>query len=166
MVASVKPFQSLPSEHALAVFRMIDGAPAAARWAIRRGLYDIGGIATDDMENRLSTGSRSGRTYRLYGEVRRRARRDTHRASAAGEFPAKLTGDLARSSDYRVRAASELEVGVGMPYGPHLEFGTRYMDRRPFIEPTANRHAQTFAILLTKYSRVALDRGRATRFAR
>ncbi len=166
MVASVQPFQSLPSEHALAVFRIIDQAPRLTHRAIRRGLYDIGGEAAQDMERRLSTGARTGRLYQLAGAVRRRARKAVHRASAAGEFPAKLTGDLARSSDYRVRAAAELEVGVGMPYGPHLEFGTRYMDRRPFIEPTSNRFAQQFAILLARYSRIALDRGRATRFAR
>ncbi len=166
MVASVQPFQSLPDEHALAVFRLLDKAPLLARQVIRRGLYDIGAEATAYLERRLTTGPRTGRTYRLAGEVRRRARKDLHRASAAGEFPAKLTGDLAKSTDYRVRAARELEVGVGMPYGPHLEFGTRYMDRRPMIEPTSNQFAQQFAILLVRFSRIALDRGRATRFAR
>lgn len=166
MVASVQPFQSLPAEHALAVFRLLDQMPRRTHGAIRRGLYDIGGEATSYLERRLATGPRSGRTYRLSGEIRRRARKALHKASAAGEFPAKLTGDLANSTDYRVRAARELEVGVGMPYGPHLEFGTRYMDRRPLIEPTSNQFAQQFALLLVRYSRVALDRGRATRFAR
>ena len=167
MVASVQPFQSLPTEHALAVFRMLDEMPGRTRRAVRRSMHDIGGEARDGMVNALSIGSRTGRFYRLSGDLRRRAGKVIHRASAPGEFPAKLTGDLARSADYSVRGAQEIEVGVREGYGPHLEFGTRNMLRRPFIEPTSNRFAQQFAIHLQRFStRIALDRGRAARFAR
>lgn len=167
MVASVQPFQSLPSEHALVVFRMLDEMPGRTHRAIRRSLYDVGGDAYRDLVRRLTTGSRSGRLYRLSGKLRQRAGKALHKASAPGEFPAKLTGDLSRSADYSVRGVQELEVGVRQDYGPHLEFGTRYMLRRPHIEPTSNAHAQQFAILLQRFSRrIALDRGRATRFAR
>lgn len=166
MVASVQPFQTIPAEHALAVFRLMDAMPRMTHGAIRRGMYDIGQEARTWLIRRLTTGSRSGRTYRLYGDLRRRAGKTLHKSSAAGEFPARLTGDLARSSDYSVRGSRELEVGTGPEYSKYLEFGTRFMDRRPFIETTSNQFAQQFALLLVRHTRVALDRGRATRFAR
>ncbi len=152
MVASVQPFQTIPTSHAMAVFRVLKDLPRGTRSGIRRSMYDIGADATRDMVTNLTTGSRSGRLYKVRGRI--------VRASAPGEFPAKRTGGLARSANYSVRGASELEVGVREKYGRYLEFGTRFMDRRPFIEPTSERHAQTFATLLLRHAPVALDRGR------
>ncbi len=156
MVASVQPFQTIPTSHAMAVFRVLKDLPRGTRSGIRRSMYDIGTVATRDMVTRLTTGQRSGRLYKVRGRI--------VRASAPGEFPAKRTGGLARSANYSVRGASELEVGArsrfGKPIGEFLEFGTRFMDRRPFIEPTSERHAQTFATLLLRHAPVALDRGR------
>lgn len=156
MVASVQPFIEI-TRHADQVFKLIDEVDAIHHAAIRRASYDIAGQSVAWMRLRLTTGRRTGRVY-SYPFKR------FHRASAPGEFPAKLTGRLSRSIDSSVRSDSEIEVGIRNTfYSTFLEFGTRKMLRRPFIEPTSNQFANDFAIRLMQYSRTALSKGRGTR---
>ena len=56
-----------------------------------------------------------------------------HQASAPGEAPAVDTGAL-KSSLYAKRIRNAVwEVGAGMEYAPHLEFGTTRMAARPYF---------------------------------
>lgn len=72
----------------------------------------------------------------------RRTLTGLHRASAPGEAPAPDTGTLRRSA-FIERTASGVRVGVAMPYGRALEFGTAAAGRfrrttilpRPFMRP-------------------------------
>lgn len=55
--------------------------------------------------------------------------------------PAIDTGELLRSIMFDIRKF-EIEVGVvaGAPYGKFLEFGTKKMKERPFLEPAIEKH--------------------------
>lgn len=73
----------------------------------------------------------SGTTYRIEGRH--------HVASAPGEAPTVLTGDLRASLDHWVAKLGREIVGivsVGTEYAPYLEFGTRKMAPRPFMRKT------------------------------
>jgi HK97 gp10 family phage protein len=96
------------------------GGPRATRKALGKTAFFCEASAKD-----LMTGSGSGEIY------------GTHQASAPGEPPAVLTGNLKNS----IRAAavgdgsSSWEVRVGAEYGAPLEFGTARMEPRPFMRP-------------------------------
>jgi len=112
--------------------------------AIRKTLYEIGKDNVRHLRKMLRTGPRTGRIYTINGR--------RHQASAAGEPPAKLSGDLARSVNYKVRGKAsnkgsyEMEFGEGnkdtLKYGKWLEKGTENedgsvkMDARPHISVT------------------------------
>jgi len=80
---------------------------------------------------RQLTGQRSGRTYKVSksGEV--------HTASAPGESPAVLSGDLRASittaPDPKGNTALYY-VGSDKDYAVYLEKGTKYMRPRPYFE--------------------------------
>ncbi len=159
MVASTKPVIN-PTPFADKFFRMVDEMPAVHFAAVRATLFHMGQQSSTTMVRRLTTGPRTGRRYRIFGR--------SHQASAAGEYPAKLTGKLARNADYSVRADNELEVGIrdfaGPDYPKFLEFGTRKMERRPFVEPTSDEFANETAVQLAEYSRVGLSKRLGRRF--
>ena len=77
----------------------------------------------------------------VYGGARSRKTgrpRKRHQASAPGEPPAPDTGALRNSVGQEI-VGGILRVGVGMPYGPFLEFGTLTeggaIAPRPFMRP-------------------------------
>jgi len=73
----------------------------------------------------------SGKTYKIEGRH--------HVASAPGEPPTVLTGDLRASLDHWVAKLGREIVGiisVNTEYAPKLEFGTRKMAPRPFMRNT------------------------------
>lgn len=79
------------------------------------------------------SGDRSGRTYRVPGTKK------TYTASAPGEPPAVMTGQLRSSIKYRIVGELQVlrgEVGSELKKAPMLEFGTRKMAARPFLRPT------------------------------
>ena len=108
-------FRAIPN-----IFRNLQGrseksmeqAAAALAMKIRTTAVDL-----------IQKGPKSGR---VYGE---------HQASAPGEAPASNTGDLARS--IRVVKGEEKTwfVVARVPYASYLEFGTEYMEPRPFMTP-------------------------------
>ncbi len=61
----------------------------------------------------------------------------SHQASAPGEPPAVDTGNLRASVGFQIRGAGRVGIGVqaGAPYWKFLEFGTRFIDPRPFLRP-------------------------------
>ncbi len=75
--------------------------------------------------------SGSGKLYKIEGR--------RHQASAPGEAPTVLTGDLRASITHFVGVIGQTVAGIistNMEYAPHLEFGTRKMAPRPFMRNT------------------------------
>lgn len=109
----------------------IKGLEPKVRAGALDGLNAIGLAMLSSAKRRIQGGSKSGRTYQLYGPRR------THRASAPGESPATDTGGLVNSG-FHETDQGELEVRIGFAkfYAAFLEFGTRLMEKRPFLLPT------------------------------
>ena len=87
-----------------------DEAASALKWRIN---------------NLITTGSRSGR---MYGK---------HQASAPGEPPAKLSGDLAKSIKVQRVNQYASSVRVTQPYAIYLEYGTGKIQPRPYMTVAA-----------------------------
>jgi len=73
------------------------------------------------------TGKRSGEMYRIYKQKGSKGR--MYQASKAGEYPAKRTGDLARSFRYVIEKERG-RVGTDNEYAVQLEYGTKRMAPR------------------------------------
>lgn len=116
----------------------LDNISKGHKRAIRTGAFDIGRRNQLDIRKNIKLGAKTGRAYRIGGKV--------HRASAAGEAPAQITGNLTRSATYNVRGHKQVEFGYGAAahYGEYLEDGTRHMKERPNIKRVADDNAQTF----------------------
>ena len=78
------------------------------------------------------SGKRTGRVYRVPGTNR------TYTASAPGEPPAVMTGQLRTSIKYRIVGDMKVtgEVGSELKKAVELEFGTKKIKPRPFLRPT------------------------------
>lgn len=71
----------------------------------------------------------------------------SHRASAPGQPPARMTGALANSVGFKYNGlVGRLMAGgpsgtvySSSEYAPHLEYGTVHMAPRPFMRPAARR---------------------------
>jgi HK97 gp10 family phage protein len=77
------------------------------------------------------------------GRIYRKSKNVQHQASAPGEPPAVDSGELLRSIMFDVHQFA-LEIGVagGAPYAEALEFGTKKMQPRPFLNPAVEKHKQ------------------------
>lgn len=100
-------------------------------------------IVLNDANRSIADGDKTGRIYRRRGIE--------HQASAPGEPPATDTGELIASG----RAGAELNgdvvqgvVEYRAPYAVHLEYGTRKMAARPFLNPAIERNRARIAELL------------------
>lgn len=81
----------------------------------------------------IQRGGRSGRTYKRRGI--------THTASAAGEPPKSDTGQLVQNITVERHSKADYTVGSrkGAPHGFWLEFGTRFMEARPWLKPAYDK---------------------------
>lgn len=89
--------------------------------ALRKSFYAIGKELTKEAKRSIIEGPKTGRLYRIKGRKRR------HRASAPGEPPATLSGDLQKSVDFLVQGWSQMTFGAGsqeIDYAKFLELGT------------------------------------------
>lgn len=107
--------------------------------ALQRTANFIAQSTAQRARNKITTGFRTGRNY------------NGHRASAPGEPPANLSGDLAQSITHRKmtdRPGSVAEAGTNLDYGKTLElggyvktspaFGSRlvFIEARPYLLPS------------------------------
>lgn len=94
--------------------------------AVRRALGTLAYLLEAEAKKQLE-GSRSGR---IYGE---------HQASAPGEAPATLTGNLKNTivAEPEGDGTKRWVVAVGAEQGAGLEFGTQKIAPRPFMRPAA-----------------------------
>ena len=95
--------------------------------------------ATDVVRNTavegIARGVKSGREYRR-GNI-------SHIASAPGQFPATDTGRLVSSISTQVSSVGnkvEGKIIAEAPYAAHLEFGTKDMEARPFMQPSLTKN--------------------------
>lgn len=113
----------------------IGGGFAAVEPKVRAGAIDglnaVGLAMLNAAKRRIQGGSKSGRVYEKYGPRR------THTASAPGESPATDTGGLVNSGFHELdEQAMEVSIGFAKFYAALLEYGTRMMEKRPFLLPT------------------------------
>jgi HK97 gp10 family phage protein len=101
-------------------------------------------VVRDTVVTSIASGG-AGRTYEKYNPRR------THTASAKGQPPATDTGVLVSGISTSVGVESNAVVGKIMAYAPtnqgdnyalFLEFGTKDMDARPFMQPALDRNAK------------------------
>ena len=93
---------------------------------IERAAFKTRDFAIKGIQRSPST----GRVYEKYNPRR------THQASAPGERPASDTGRLASSIEIEGLGKKVVAVGTAVMYGRHLEFGTRNMFSRPWLQPS------------------------------
>lgn len=109
--------------------------PRLTDQVVRATAYAIRDSAVSSME-----GGKSGREYRVPGVPG-----GVHRASAPGEAPAILFGQLANSVDVMLPEQNLALVTVNDEKGPWMEFGTSRQAARPFLSPAADKHRDEFA---------------------
>ncbi|MHC2315152.1 HK97 gp10 family phage protein [Bradyrhizobium diazoefficiens] len=104
--------------------------PMFAEAKVMAALNDAAQSLKDDAARKIDGGKRSGRVYQTpFGK---------HQASAPGEYPKTLSGQLVASLFKRTSSSTALtaEVGTGLDYGKFLEFGTSRMLPRPWLRPS------------------------------
>ena len=79
-----------------------------------------------EMKNSILSGAKSGRQYYVNGA--------RHTASAPGQPPANVTGELVRSIKVS-KERNKSTININKNYAIFLEFGTSKMRPRPFIIP-------------------------------
>lgn len=111
------------------LYNQVDKLPAGITQELAIGANDIRNTIIKSMRDTPKT----GRVYRR-GKI-------VHVASSPGNPPAIDTGELIRSVMFDVRDM-EIEIGSlgGAPYSKHLEFGTKKMEARPFVNPAVEKH--------------------------
>lgn len=126
--------------------------------AIRRAFYDIGKILVKDAQEAIDEKPKTGITYMVRvgrdGKALQGARK--HIASAPGEAPASITGNLRKSVNFLVQGDSRMEFGVdagrkNVKYGKYLEYGnlvamngrgSKNIAPRPFISRSYKKNQQ------------------------
>ena len=98
---------------------------------LNRGALLVEGTAKESIQR----GAKTGRTYRRGGI--------THQASAAGEAPASDTGFLVSNITHNLATKGQTmtaKVLSNAKYSKFLEYGTRKMEERPFLQPALEQN--------------------------
>jgi HK97 gp10 family phage protein len=126
--------------------RMPRAMTAPTRKAIRKGALQVRRTATTSIRN---PGKGRLYTHRFFtdksGVVRpltgKKGQRPPHRASAPGDPPASDTGRLLGSIEVVMRDGGlAAEIGTALDYGRFLEFGTKNVEARPWLQPAWEKH--------------------------
>lgn len=116
--------------------RNISKHTEAMRQGYRIAFYNIGLENVTHSKMLILKPPKTGRLYRIPGRKKR------HRASAPGEPPANLKGNLRRGVDFIVEGSDKMTFGEKEPYGRILELGGRrtfsngnsvYIEPRPYL---------------------------------
>ena len=138
-------FKSVNSRVDVTSKRPINDLPRLKR-GMHSAMYCAGRSHVLKLRRSLGQGTRSGNPYNFRG------RRII--ASAPGEFPALRSGDLLKSTAYKVHSHNEFEFGDQVFYGRFLEEGTKKMSPRPHLLPiVADEEKNTDNYLLTETDR-------------
>lgn len=122
-------FKSAPGNRK--IFLDIGNSAQGVRRGIRQGFWALARDLRKGARDDIKQGPKTGKLYRVKGRSRR------HRASAPGEAPANLTGNLRKSVGFEIKGTESLEFGYrdSAPYGKFLEDGTKRMAKRPVLKP-------------------------------
>lgn len=129
------PFVSARIVRAGEIAKNIRAENASVRARAIVALNAAGLIVQNAARRAVLDGPKTGTIYNPRGKV-------VHQASAPGEAPASDTGRLVNSIVMRVDEGDLIAlITAGTEYAPYLEFGTRKMAARPFLNPalTNNR---------------------------
>lgn len=127
-------------------FIVVGKALMKTETGLRKGLHEGGLMAKREVVRLINEPPKTGRVYTIGGLK--------HQASAAGEAPATLTGELARGVSIKTVSATQLILGDRAPHGGFLEHGTKNMKRRPHLEKGAiNTSIDMVNALLTNVKR-------------
>ncbi len=121
-----------------------------------------------DAQRSIERGPKTGRVYTTYfytdaqGRLRKVGRRGKpHQASAPGEAPALDLGGLVDSIfDEISENGLAAEVGTDLDYGTYLEFGTRKMAARPWLQPAFERNKEKIKARVRNAIKKATQRAR------
>lgn len=122
----------------------LSGIDKEIKAGIRYGLYNFGDKLRKDIRADILSKNKSGNEYFIR---RRNGRRYRHIASASGEAPANLTGNLRASVgfdvqgiDMKIGYREVSQKGKPVPYGGRLEIELK----RNAIEQAINKNAGDF----------------------
>jgi HK97 gp10 family phage protein len=137
-------FKLTEGSNNIKVSQTLAKSPAAIRKGIRRGAYISGKELVADVRDSMTRGGRSGRSYRIYRGLggRKLINPRVHTASAPGEYPGVISGNLRDSVDFKVRGTSRLEFGAGnnsVQYAKVLELGGSKVKPRKYLRQTINK---------------------------
>lgn len=150
-----------PNREAEQITRKFAGLSIVPQKAIRHAFYDLGKELVKDAVKLINTKPKHGRTYRKsIGIGGRRRAPYNHVASAPGEAPAVITGELRKSVNFTVHGSNQMQFGVDLtkgnaPYGMFLEYanmlsmsgwGSMNIAPRPFISESYYRNRRKFPI--------------------
>lgn len=119
--------------------------------AIVRGLKEIGKKLTLTSRAGIRKRNKTGRIYNFKGRK--------HRAGAVGEYPAKRTGNLARSINYTV-GGFKLNFGTNIYYAKYLQQWTdpenptstwKKVGPRPFLQLSHDENKGEFENIMSKH---------------
>lgn len=103
---------------------------------IKVRLFSSANLVEAEAKQSIQRGVKSGRIYKRRSIV--------HQASAPGEPPASDTGFLVSNITKTAveKSGTELSISVESkaPYSKFLEFGTRKMSARPFLQPALEKN--------------------------
>lgn len=145
-----------------ATLKMLRQNATRARTGIRKAFHKMGQEMLKIAKENIDGGKKTGRFYYINPALKgvkytKKLFRQTnpsylnynallkHRASAAGEYPAKITGELKSAINFSVRGARQLEYGASAisvatekgvvlsEYPKFLEEGTKKMAPRPYL---------------------------------
>ena len=107
-------------------FARMRNAGANFKQAVRGAGLQIGQDVVRSVQVGIESGPKTGKRYRL----KKNGRIVDHQASAAGEYPAIITGKFKNSFSYKMRGHTQIEVGSNDPKSVFLELGTNKMQPR------------------------------------
>jgi len=150
-----------PNRDAEKLSMRLVGMSLVPKRAARKAFYDIGKDLVKTAVALIDKKPKHGRVYRLtIGLGGRRRPLYNHFASAPGEAPAVITGELRESVNFTVHGSNKLQFGVDLtrgnaPYGKFLEYanlismtgwGSKNIAPRPFISASYEQNKKQFPI--------------------
>lgn len=125
-------------------FNAIAKMPKGVKTGMRRGAFISGKELVADVVKNMTHGTKTGRIYKISsgrgGRLLKKPR--LHQASAAGEYPAVISGDLRSTVGFKVRGYTRMDFGAGsssIKYAKFLENGTSKMKPRKYLKQTINK---------------------------
>jgi nucleoid DNA-binding protein len=144
------------SAHIFDVLTTTGSITNAIKKGMATGWYNFGDFLVRKAKDAIQKDIKTGKIYKLYGQLAIKSGKTIHQASAPGESPANLTGDLVRGIHNRlISDGVEWGYDASTPYGKYLEFGakgpgSRKMLKRPNIIPISKKSDVTAGIIFNE----------------